>query len=238
LFSDELLYCTDDGSGLVLAVPRNDGEDYDTVIRPTNFVVDVGHSESDVSEGSGLTGTSEQITSSNNEGTKTTLLTLIAGIGFGGMLVLAIILLILWNSDKPVAVQPSNANSNSNGNVNSNFLSPSPSLAKIDSNKSSSDEGEPLTTQPVAPVDDSISDSSKSLEKQKSKRNQFNGRVIALNAIVRIAPTMEAPELGIISYNTPIKIGKSAGGNNPWFRITTRGGESGWIHGNMIEFVK
>ena len=37
---------------------------------------------------------------------------------------------------------------------------------------------------------------------------------------------MYAPEVYVISYDEPIKIGKSAGGNNPWFRVRTESGSN------------
>jgi len=59
-----------------------------------------------------------------------------------------------------------------------------------------------------------------------------------MNAIVRLAPSIDAPEINIVTFNSPIKIGKSAGGNNPWYRVTTASGQTGWMHGNTIEFVR
>lgn len=59
-----------------------------------------------------------------------------------------------------------------------------------------------------------------------------------MNAIVRSSPSIYAPEIYVISYDEPIKIGKSAGGNIPWSRVTTTRGVTGWMHGNTIEFVR
>lgn len=78
----------------------------------------------------------------------------------------------------------------------------------------------------------------KSNPEATSSRKGYNGRVIMMNAIIRSSPSVYAPEIYIISFNEPIKIGKSAGGNNPWFRVTTTGGMTGWMHGNTIEFVR
>lgn len=72
----------------------------------------------------------------------------------------------------------------------------------------------------------------------KLPRKGYNGRVIMMNAIVRSSPSIYAPEIYLVSFDEPIKIGKSAGGNNPWFRVTTTGGMTGWMHGNTIEFVR
>ncbi len=83
-------------------------------------------------------------------------------------------------------------------------------------------------------------ETSKSDENARGKllRKGYNGRVIMLNAIVRSSPSIYAPEIYVVSFDEPIKIGKSAGGNNPWFRVTATGGRSGWMHGNTIEFVR
>lgn len=66
----------------------------------------------------------------------------------------------------------------------------------------------------------------------------YNGRVIMLNALVRIGPSDDTPAISVISYNQPVRIGKTAGPNSPWFRVTTANGTTGWMHGNTIEFVR
>ena len=65
---------------------------------------------------------------------------------------------------------------------------------------------------------------------------KFNGRVIMLNAILRTAPTMEADELAILPAGEPLKIGKRASANSPWYQVVTAQGSKGWMHGNTIEF--
>ncbi len=74
--------------------------------------------------------------------------------------------------------------------------------------------------------------------KAPARKQGFNGRVIMLNAIIRSAPSMDAYEVGVVGFNQPIRIGKSAGGNNPWYRVTSANGTTGWMHGNTIEFFR
>ena len=65
---------------------------------------------------------------------------------------------------------------------------------------------------------------------------QFNGHVIMLNAILRTAPTMQADELAILPAGEPLRIGKRASPNSPWYQVVTAQGSKGWMHGNTIEF--
>ena len=64
----------------------------------------------------------------------------------------------------------------------------------------------------------------------------FNGRVIKFQTvIVRASDTMDSEEVGKVYLNDPIKIGEQKGA---WFRVTTKSGIKGWMHGNSLEFVK
>lgn len=72
----------------------------------------------------------------------------------------------------------------------------------------------------------------------KKPVNNFNGRVIMMNAFLRSAPDMNAPEVTVLPLSSPITIGKQASPNSPWFRVKSEDGAVGWMHGNTIEYTR
>ena len=159
----------------------------------------------------------------------------------GGLLVLATIVAMNYMKPDTVAVLaniPVNAPSIRNSNiVNSKPENTNETTANYEGIPTSAKKSEKTKTnqQVEAEKNEEISSSD---SRAKLKKKRFNGRVIMMNAIVRSSPSMYAPEVYVISYDEPIKIGKSAGGNNPWFRVRTESGATGWMHGNTIEFIK
>lgn len=90
---------------------------------------------------------------------------------------------------------------------------------------------------------DGASETARRVEPDKKTKptppsRRFNGRVIMWNAVLRLAPSMDAPAVAILPYDHPVTIGKPGGGGSPWYRVSTPNGITGWMHGNTIEFVR
>lgn len=139
-------------------------------------------------------------------------------------------------------IEPSNistnsnpANNSKNGNTTGGERDQAATNSGVDPVNANESEKNNKTDKENAEKD---AEPPKSDPKAKLVRKGYNGRVIMMNAIIRSSPSIYAPEIYVISFDEPIKIGKSAGGNNPWFRVTTTGGTTGWMHGNTIEFVR
>jgi len=68
--------------------------------------------------------------------------------------------------------------------------------------------------------------------------DEFNGRVITLNAYVRSSPSRNAKEIDILPVDDRLHIEERENENSPWYRVTCEHGTSGWMHGNTIEYTK
>ncbi len=68
--------------------------------------------------------------------------------------------------------------------------------------------------------------------------DEFNGRVIAINANLRTEPGLYADEVAILPIDEKINIIRRENNNSPWYYVESEGGLNGWIHGNTIEFIK
>ena len=177
----------------------------------------------------------------NKDHRKTYVALLLTGILFGGGLVLLTV--FLMNKTKPNPTETASlAPANKNPNENSN---PTQANSAVSSNTNANPENTNTnvnTAENKKDNDNKQPDKNSSTEnpdsKKREKRKGYNGRVVMLNALVRIAPSMDAMPLGYLDYDSPIKIGKKAAPNSPWYRVTTPSGISGWMHGNTIEFVR
>jgi hypothetical protein len=67
---------------------------------------------------------------------------------------------------------------------------------------------------------------------------EFNGRVIALNAYVRASSSLNSDETDVLPINDRINIERRENENSPWYFVTCEHGTSGWMHGNTIEFTQ
>lgn len=134
------------------------------------------------------------------------MLFLVLGLVLGGGLVLAAILFSMFLSQRD-AVQTAN------------FPTPIP------------------TTSPAAKTTPTPVTASAKHEKPIAAPDEdFNGRVITLNAYVRSSPSKSARETDVLPVDDRLKIEERAGDNSPWFRVTCEHGTSGWMHGNTIEY--
>ena len=66
----------------------------------------------------------------------------------------------------------------------------------------------------------------------------FNGRVIALNAFVRASASRNSDEIDVLPIDDRLNIEKREDESSPWFHVTCEHGTSGWMHGNTIEFTR
>jgi hypothetical protein len=66
--------------------------------------------------------------------------------------------------------------------------------------------------------------------------DEFNGRVISLNAYVRSQPSRNSKEIDVLPVDDRLEIEERENENSPWFRVTCEHGTSGWMHGNTIEY--
>lgn len=78
----------------------------------------------------------------------------------------------------------------------------------------------------------------KHLTNTSAPDDDFNGRVITLNAYVRSAPDRNSDETDILPINDRLNIIRRENENSPWYYITCEHGTSGWMHGNTIEFTR
>ena len=75
-------------------------------------------------------------------------------------------------------------------------------------------------------------------EKTLAADDEFNGRVITLNAYVRSAPSKTATQIAVLPQDDRINIGTRESPNSPWYKVVCEHGTSGWMHGDTIEFTK
>ena len=223
VYSDQLSYCLKDGKPLFSIDADDDGPE--TVVRPKPIFVDI-EDHTPVSEPDDV---QPIIISDGSRGRRVNVVAvLLVGTLIGGILVLGTVLALnILNRDKP-AVPAAQVN-----------VPPKPSNTP----KPTPKQTEPPANTNTPANDDTNTDSENADEDDQQKRERwirkgFNGRVIMINAVVRAAPSIDSDELAVIGYDEPVKIGKPAGDNNPWFRVTTADGLTGWMHGNTIEFIK
>lgn len=246
-FDDATDFCVDDGA---LLEPVSTGEK-----SPSRIVVSLEEQQLSGETPTQHTHTSIPQQASNPQTTPNNSNLLYAVIG--GLVAVILIggayLFLFWPREKEnekARIEPSNISTNSNqANISNNG-----------NNATGGERDHTATNSGVDPMNANVSRQSTISEKKNTKKDgetpqsdqkaiplakgynawckSCNGRVIMMNAIVRSSPSVDAPGISVISFNEPIKIGRSAGGNSPWFRVTTTSGMTGWMHGNTIEFVR
>ncbi|MDQ3800897.1 MAG: SH3 domain-containing protein [Acidobacteriota bacterium] len=68
--------------------------------------------------------------------------------------------------------------------------------------------------------------------------DEFNGRVITLNAYIRSSPSRSSPEIDVLPIDDRLTITSRDDPDSPWFHVVCEHGTSGWMHGNTIEYTK
>jgi hypothetical protein len=222
VYSEQLQYCLKDGRPLIPVGAVDD--DYDTVVRPEQVVIDI---EDPARPAVPVSPDIIPPQQAEPRAKVNPLAVLIAGTLIGGLLVLvAVLAFSLVNRDR--SAEPSNQRPNvSLKNSSSPKPTPTdrlPSNADIAAN--SAREPPANSTAMNVPDPESLA------------KKGFNGRVIMINAVVRSSPSVDSDEIAILPFDEPVKIGKPATEHSPWFRVTTEDGTTGWMHGNTIEFIK
>lgn len=67
-----------------------------------------------------------------------------------------------------------------------------------------------------------------------NRRKPQTARVIAINALVRLAPTMDAFPVDVLPYNSQVRILRRTG---PWYLVKTNYNQTAWMHGNTLELI-
>lgn len=227
VFPDSLIYCTNDGSALNLetfvmpseASPPEPEEI--TIIRrePVTsdpITIDIPNPNPPpipVEQLNYQTPPTENIIPVIIEKPRNTgkyILFLVLGLILGGGLVLAAILFSMYLSQRDA---PQNADT-----TNRNSTTATPTASKT-------------TPTPVTA-------SAKHEKPTDAPDDDFNGRVITLNAYVRSQPSRNSKETDVLPIDDRLDIEERASDNSPWFRVTCEHGTSGWMHGNTIEYTK
>jgi len=233
VYSDQLQFCLKDGSPLsdistadTAVLPAAD-DDYDTVVRPHPIVVDLSDP---VPEPEPVYPEILPTQPEPARGRVNMIAVLIAGTIIGALLVLvAILAFALVFKERPNA-QLVNVTAK-NGNTAKNSPAERPTA------NTQTPASSPKTPEKVNSNTPEDTDEEDARREMLAKRG-FNGRVIKIKAVVRSEPSIESDEVAVLPYDEPLKIGRPAAEHNPWFRVTTADGTTGWMHGNTIEFTK
>lgn len=219
VFEDQLIYCTKDGTPLIeetFVLPSESSPidtEEETLIRHDSITVNIPDTEKPTEEfnRSTTTAPTEQVVPIVIEKQRNTgkyLLFLIVGLILGGGLVLGT-LGFVWFLYQENSVQTDNRTNRNSAQTVEKTTTETPKIAD-----------EKHETRTAAPDD------------------EFNGRVITLNAYVRSAPDRGSDETDILPINDRLNIIRRENENSPWYFVTCEHETSGWMHGNTIEFTK
>jgi hypothetical protein len=221
VFDDSLVYCTNDGAPLVeetFVLPSqaslSDAEE-DTVVRREPINIDLSNPHASA--------LNEQINRQNappeiivpvvvekRRHTGKYLLFLFLGLILGGGLVLAGVLFSVYLSQEN--------SPQTTVNINTANRTPSPTPSR-------------------APTATPVTASAKHEKRADREDDEFNGRVIAVNAYVRSSPSRSAKEVDVLPVDDRLEIEERENENSPWYRVTCEHGTSGWMHGNTIKYT-
>lgn len=96
----------------------------------------------------------------------------------------------------------------------------------------------PNSTQTPKPTATPITASAKHEKRTGDADDDFNGRVITLNAYIRSSPNRSAKEIDVLPIDDRLEIEERENENSPWYQVTCEHGTSGWMHGNTIEYTR
>ncbi len=229
VFGDEVLYCANDGTALVeefFSLPSESDFEDETIIRREPIYVDLSNKNNPPNINPPVQQYAPpvedvivRVPAKNNTGKYAIFLLL--GLLLGGGLVLAT-LLLTRNS----------ANNNANNNVNiapATIADPTETPKKANSSLFNAN----------ANVDNSVETASDVHSGHTADADEeFNGRVISLNAYVRAAPNRNSPEVDVLPIDDRLTITARNDPNGLWFHVVCEHGTSGWMHGNTIEYTR
>jgi Bacterial SH3 domain len=223
VFGDDLVYCTNDGTPLAqetFVLPseasQTDAEEI-TVIHHDPITIDIPNRPAPAP----TEAFNYQVPPPENivpviiekrRNTGRYLLFLFIGLILGGGLVLAAVLfgIFLYQNRSPQTANAANRNSQVNTAQNT--------------------KNSPTETPKTA--------SAKHDKRTDAADDDFNGRVITLNAYVRSSPNRSSKEIDILPVDDRLNIAERENENSPWYRVTCEHGTTGWMHGNTIEFTR
>ncbi len=222
VFDDTLVYCTNDGTPLVtegFVLPSEsspiDAEEV-TVIHhdPINISIPNEPAPTEAFNFQTLPPTENvvPVIIEKRRNTGKYLLFLVAGLLLGGGLVLAGVLFVMYL----------NQNKNTQTNITVNKNSTPNSTPKV--------KETPTETPKTA--------GAKHEKRTDTSDDEFNGRVITLNAYVRSLPNRNSKETDILPIDDRLNIEEREDESSPWYRVTCEHGTSGWMHGNTIEYTR
>lgn len=213
LFDDETRYCLNDGAALVeeiLPLPSELSSDEEpTVVRSEPIVVDLSAGETPAAESLPPTQPISPVVVKKTSDSGTYIIVLVLGLILGGVLVLTALLLT--------------QNFFRSGNSNK------PEISAVNSNQTAKNTN--------LLINQKISENLHHL-KTGAGDEEFNGRVIALNAFVRSSPAKTSNSIDTLPVDDRINIQMRKHSNSPWYYIVCEHGTSGWMHGNTIEFTQ
>ena len=218
-YTDETQYCLNDGAVLVeenLPLPSESEFEEETIIRHDPIVVDFGATQQPTEQFNYQPAppvNQPTIIVERPRNTGKYLLFLIVGLVLGGGLVLATLLVArTYNRDDNAA------------NVKTNKVNQTEKVSV--SNKT----GNSTTNANLAQSNSNPIESNKLHDERTSADDdEFNGRVITLNAYVRSAPSKSASQVAVLPKDDRLKIGDRENPNSPWYQVTCEHGISGWM---------
>lgn len=221
LFPDETQFCLNDGQALISEVfplpsEISSGDEEETIIRHEPIVVDL----SAINAPNQTPPAGEKVTIIRPVEAKSNfgkyLAFLIIGLLLGGALVLATLLLarnFYQSDDSNRKATVSNANA-----------------------AQTSNNAAPKNTD--SPVNNRTPTNPEHQKKTAESDDEFNGRVISLNAFVRSSPDRNSAQVDVLPVDDRLTITSRENPNSPWFFVVCEHGTSGWMHGNTIKYTR
>jgi len=217
VYGDENLYCLNDGTVLIeeTFVLPSDADDFEaeTIIRNEPMTVDLSSQNIPPEPIIYQMPPNETVVIKQPANRRNSAIFLVLGLLLGGGLVLATLILArsFYQTGDTTTVK---VNQSTNPNSNKARTN-SPAETPLDTDK--------LTQ--------------KHETRTSTDDEEFNGRVIAVNAYVRASPNRSSDETDVLPIDDRLNIERRETEKSPWYYVTCEHGASGWMHGNTIEFT-
>ena len=215
VYGYENLYCLNDGTILVsenFSLPSDDFE-AETIVRNEPVKIDLSNKNIPPETVTYPNQPTETVIVKQPANRRNPAVFLVLGLLLGGGLVLATLLLArsFHQTDDTATVKVNQTADSSSGKTNKNSAAEAPL------------------------------DIEKLTRKHETRTNaddqEFNGRVIALNAYLRASPNINSDETDVLPVDDRLNIERRETERSPWYLVTCEHGANGWMHGNTIEFT-